>query len=637
MGNLIIKQVEYSGDNYSFKSPKFTTGINIIKGDNGSGKSTFSYFIEFGLGGDIKVFNSNNKNEKYKEIIEDKNNFVKLSVYINNELFYFKRFIGQNDIFIEFENGNVKQFCTERKYCKIEVFSDWLLFKLNIKKFKLNLGTSEWFFNFNDLLRLLYHDQDTEPRKIFKKPNSENFVSDSAIIRKSIFETLIGNSSDEYFLKMNELNDSRLKKKEAEILLEEFNKLNPSLRLTLKGIQIEKESLKEQYQKLIKSREEYQRGNIKIDDKFQQIEEKKRELIELQIKESQTIIKKKNIEIEKNKIERLLENIKNEIESINKTIFTHEKLNLFDFDICPFCASTDIIKEDKKCICGSTIKENNYEKFLYDTSEYKEILKHKNKSLETINSALTSYAEEFEKLNKDIAVIQKSITALNNFLKDAIESMEYSGNTQMTDDIENKMTDVKNKIFKLEKLEELYRQKEKYEESFNSKLRDYKTKDKTFKELRYKYKNNHKNIINNFNTIYNTLMKNSSAKTKKAFIDDDYMPIIDDGVYREKSATVPIRMMYFFTLLSMSLKYPTIKHPKFLLMDTPEDSGIDRDKLDENIELFGTALELSKDKEKDYQFILTTGLEKCPAKYEKFVKLDFNKEEGRFILGKFTS
>jgi len=70
--------------------------------------------------------------------------------------------------------------------------------------------------------------------------------------------------------------------------------------------------------------------------------------------------------------------------------------------------------------------------------------------LETINSALTSYAEEFEKLNKDIAVIQKSITALNNFLKDAIESMEYSGNTQMTDDIENKMTDVKNKIFKLE-------------------------------------------------------------------------------------------------------------------------------------------------------------------------------------------
>jgi len=132
-------------------------------------------------------------------------------------------------------------------------------------------------------------------------------------------------------------------------------------------------------------------------------------------------------------------------------------------------------------------------------------------------------------------------------------------------------------------------------------------------------------------------MKNSSAKTKKAFIDDDYMPIIDDGVYREKSATVPIRMMYFFTLLSMSLKYPTIKHPKFLLMDTPEDSGIDRDKLDENIELFGTALELSKDKEKDYQFILTTGLEKCPAKYEKFVKLDFNKEEGRFILGKFTS
>lgn len=119
-------------------------------------------------------------------------------------------------------------------------------------------------------------------------------------------------------------------------------------------------------------------------------------------------------------------------------------------------------------------------------------------------------------------------------------------------------------------------------------------------------------------------------------IDDDYMPIIDNGAYREKSATVPIRMMYFFTLLSMALKYPKIKHPKFLLMDTPEEAGIDD--ITENIELFDVALELSKnnknEKVKDYQFILTTGLESCPDTYEKYVKLDFHKKESRFILEK---
>ena len=162
-----------------------------------------------------------------------------------------------------------------------------------------------------------------------------------------------------------------------------------------------------------------------------------------------------------------------------------------------------------------------------------------------------------------------------------------------------------------------------------------KTKQKAFKTFECKYKEAHNSIITNFNTIYNTLMKNSSAKTKSAKLDDnDYMPIIDGGTYREASATVPIRMMYFFTLLSMSLKYSSIKHPKFLLMDTPEDSGIDD--IAKNIILFDRALELSKNNKyeniKDYQFILTTGLKKYPKTFEKYVKLDFNKEENRFIL-----
>ncbi|CAA6801823.1 MAG: Chromosome segregation protein, partial [uncultured Sulfurovum sp.] len=290
----------------------------------------------------------------------------------------------------------------------------------------------------------------------------------------------------------------------------------------------------------------------------------------------------------------------------------------------------------KKCICGSKIKENNYEKFLYDTSEYKEILKYKNKSLETINSALNFYDEEFQKLNIEIQNIQKKINELNKFLKDAIESIEYSGNSQMTDDIDRKITKIKDEIFELKKLEDLYQQKDKYDKSFNTKNLEYTSKQKTFKNLEYQYKETHNSVITNFNIIYNILMKKSSANTKKAIIDDDYMPLIDGGVYREKSASVPIRMMYFFTLLSMSLKYPKIKHPKFLLMDTPEEAGIDENHLETNIKLFDTALNLSKNYEnekiKDYQFILTTGLEKYPEKYEKYVKLDFNKEESRFIL-----
>ncbi len=637
MGNLIIKKIAYNGDKYYFESPEFTTGINIIEGDNGSGKSTLSYFIEYALGGDIQYFSKANKNEKYKEIVNDTNNSIELTVIINNIEYIFQRYINKNDIFIKFLDGKIKKYCVLRHHCTGEVFSDWLLSELNIKRFELSLGASNWYFNFNDVFRLLNYDQDTDPKKIYKAPNSENFVTDSLIIRKSIFETLMGTSSDEYFLKMNELNEAKIVKQEAKYSLDEFEKENPNLKLTLEAVKTEEESLIKQIQKLVENRNEYQKENTKIDDKFKNIEETKAELIRLEIQNSQDTIRKKNIEIEKNKIDKLLSIQRNEIASINKSIFTHEKLNLFDFEICPFCANT-VEKEDKKCLCGNIISENNYEKFLYDSSEYKEILKHKEKSIESIKLSLSSIDEEIKNLNELISNNKLKIEQLNKFIKSAIESIEYSGNSKIIESIDNKIAEVKEKINKSKELVKIYKLKETKEKSFNQKNSAFKSIKESFELMQEKYFKSNQSIIHNFNEIYNNLMTESSCKASSAYIDEDYNPILDGGNYREKSAIVPKRMMYYFTLIAMALKYENIKHPKFLLMDTPEDAGIDD--ITENIILFDKALELSKNKPEDkigeYQFILTTGNKRCPAEYENFIKLRFSKSDNDFILKKRT-
>lgn len=637
MGNLIIKKIAYNGDKYYFESPEFTTGINIIEGDNGSGKSTLSYFIEYALGGDIQYFSKANKNEKYKEIVNDTNNSIELTVIINNIEYIFQRYINKNDIFIKFLDGKIKKYCVLRHHCTGEVFSDWLLSELNIKRFELSLGASNWYFNFNDVFRLLNYDQDTDPKKIYKAPNSENFVTDSLTIRKSIFETLMGTSSDEYFLKMNELNEAKIVKQEAKYSLDEFEKENPNLKLTLEAVKTEEESLIKQIQKLVENRNEYQKENTKIDDKFKNIEETKAELIRLEIQNSQDTIRKKNIEIEKNKIDKLLSIQRNEIASINKSIFTHEKLNLFDFEICPFCANT-VEKEDKKCLCGNIISENNYEKFLYDSSEYKEILKHKEKSIESIKLSLSSIDEEIKNLNELISNNKLKIEQLNKFIKSAIESIEYSGNSKIIESIDNKIAEVKEKINKSKELVKIYKLKETKEKSFNQKNSAFKSIKESFELMQEKYFKSNQSIIHNFNEIYNNLMTESSCKASSAYIDEDYNPILDGGNYREKSAIVPKRMMYYFTLIAMALKYENIKHPKFLLMDTPEDAGIDD--ITENIILFDKALELSKNKPEDkigeYQFILTTGNKRCPAEYENFIKLRFSKSDNDFILKKRT-
>lgn len=634
MGNLMIKKIKYEGDKYYFDSPEFTEGINIIEGDNGSGKSTLSYFIEYGLGGDIKYFSKNNKNEKYKQIVNDTNNYIELIININDEEFTLQRYINKNDIFIKFIDGTIKKYCVLRNHCTEPIFSDWLLSKLNIKIFELSLGASNWYFNFNDIFRLLNYDQDTDPKKIYKAPNSENFVTDSLIIRKSIFETLMGTSSDDYFLKMNDLNKVKLEKQEVKYLLDEFKKNYPNLKSTLESVRIEEETLIEQMEKLVNSRNEYQKENTKVNDKFKNIEESKLELIRLEIQTSQDIISKKNLQIEKDKIDKLLLIQRNEIDSINKSIFTHEKLNLFDFEICPFCASS-VEKKDKKCLCGNDISENNYEKFLYDSSEYKEILKYKEKSLDSILLSISSISADIEDLNTKISNDELKIKELNEFLKSAIESIEYSGNSKIIESIDNKISETKEKIIKSKELVNIYKLKERKENDFIKKDSTFQSIKKSFEIMEKDYLKDNKIIIDNFNVIYNELMKISSCNASFASIDEDYNPILDGGDYREKSAIVPKRMMYYFTLMAMALKYDNIKHPKFLLMDTPEEAGIDN--IAENIKLFDNALELSKnfpeDNVKDYQFILTTGdNNRCPKEYEKFIKLRFRKGNGDFIL-----
>lgn len=101
MGSLIIKKVKYSGENYSYESPDLKEGINIVLDDNGSGKSTFSYFIEYALGGKIKSFVDDTDDARYSLIVDDTNNFVKIDVLINKVPYSFKRFINAQEIFID--------------------------------------------------------------------------------------------------------------------------------------------------------------------------------------------------------------------------------------------------------------------------------------------------------------------------------------------------------------------------------------------------------------------------------------------------------------------------------------------------------------------------------------------------------
>lgn len=635
MGNLVIKKVRYVGKNYIYDSTELDYGINIVVGDNGSGKSTFTYFIEYALGGSIKYFTEQNATEKHREIIQDENNYVELKVLIDEKTYTFKRFINTTDIFIQDEENVFSYPINRSKETASYTFSDWLLEQLDIPSFELNLGSITWRFNFNDLARLLIYDQDTETKKIFKSPSNDNFITDSVIIRKSIFETLLGISSVEFFKKYDELRDSQKNKDLALAKLTDFNLINTKIDIDKDDLEKQIDNYHKEYVDLINERNLYQSQNTKVSEKTEHLSQIQQDLISKDILVSELSVEKRSNEVEVLKIEKLFDNLNHEISEIEKIIFTNDKLNLFSLQVCPFCMT----KKDPiegKCICGSDLNNDDYEKFVYNSNEYKNILQYKKKSIQTIEIALESYKKEILSIDKKLTETETESNQLKNKLRNIIGAIEFSGNSQFIDEINDKIFDLKSEILDKETMLENVERKEILEDDFASKNETYKRINKEYNSLKQQFEFENQSTINSFNEIYSELMKLSSAKVSEAEINEDYLPILDGGFYKNKSVNVPKRLMYYFTILSLALKLEKVKHPKILIIDTPEADGIDTKNLKKDLLLLSKALELSKKKPNDeigkFQVILTTGGSKYPKEFEEFIIERFNTKTNKFIL-----
>ena len=129
------------------------------------------------------------------------------------------------------------------------------------------------------------------------------------------------------------------------------------------------------------------------------------------------------------------------------------------------------------------------------------------------------------------------------------------------------------------------------------------------KELEVKAQQDVTSKVNAFSEKYDELMKNTLRDCRSAKITlDNYLPSINDGLYRETSSLVSIRLMYFITLMHLALSDESVAFPRFLLVDTPETAGIELEHLINCIR----QLEELKNYGVDFQVIISTGLNKYP-------------------------
>lgn len=636
MGKLVINSLNYSADTYFYRNNKFTKGINLIVGDNGNGKSTFTYLIVYCLGINVEFVNNTSK-EPIKVILNDTNKHIELKISINNKNYTLRRQIGENVVSVYDEAA--KEYITYSVYRNGYIYqkeamtiSDWLMEKLGIEFIEVAQNNTTHRLNIDDLFRYIYHDQLTENKKIISEfgLQSNDYFKNSNIMKRSIFEVLMSGYNEDYYKKYAELKSltkdlqiEKQKLKSIEIIKDEILK------------QLRKHNIDNINSELIATQKELKRlNNIREDIKQ---EHHFGEEVASRIEELQ-----KNIVIETHKLKnyeyrlssvseglsksiRVKDDLNNEIEHIDKVLFTAQYIDLINNEECPFCLEK-VDLEDDKCICGSN-NHLDFSRFIYSDKEYIKLLKSKVKSLETINEVIEGYKKDYKHLNEIIINTKTEINTLVNEIKLITGDMKVNSNTLAIEEITNKIIPLKETVSELQVL------KEKANEINSSKSiisgleeRVRKTRER-LNTLEEEKDNLFQKNIEKFEEIYSEYLRDFFDANENEYIvklDRNYYPII--GEYKEQSFNVPRRLFFYLSMLKLSLDPDyQIAFPKFLIIDTLKAEGIEIPHLKK---LF-TYIEEFKDK--DCQIIITSGYDEYDENLQKDYLIEYLSSEDKLL------
>lgn len=181
---------------------------------------------------------------------------------------------------------------------------------------------------------------------------------------------------------------------------------------------------------------------------------------------------------------------------------------------------------------------------------------------------------------------------------------------------------------------EFYSQFEKINKEFNGKDKATKLKQKELFILESQVNNDFSTQVEKFKSIYSDSLLAIEDSINHVDLNDDYLPIINNGTYKEASLAVLRKIAFYISLLLISVKDSDVLFPKFLLIDTPENLGIDDDKLNKGIGLLNLVYlehernyEVSINSTLPFQVILTTGEGKFPPFYSKYVVMKMSNGE----------
>jgi hypothetical protein len=604
---LLIKRVVIHEQSKTVYDEKFHQGLNVIRGFNGTGKSTIMELISYGLGGDIK------KHSWKKEAINCSRTIISLN--LNNQPYVFKRAIENitSRPLIEIYEGEYEE--------SLHNLKGWSSYKNNktesrksysMQIFELlglqqhNTADSE-SLTMHQLFRLLYIDQDTPVSKIFR---SEPFIYDKESMRKAIGEYIFGFDD----LEAHSLRQKLYSANKA------FDKLDDELRTIykilgqtnikatsmeidedVKNLTIELNLLAEKRQEVIENKDSFEDEKINNESKQLQLSIKKQvNLIEELDNEFVSIAYDLS---ESEEFILSLEYRKTALEQANLTSSCFE---VIEFKYCPSCLTKvqPIIEENKCCLCHSESNDkkinDTYIQALnelgFQLSETKQMLKKQFQQKAHLQSSIKNHKETLHHLRSNLREVSNYSSDYEVQLTELAKNKGY---------IEAQMSNLKGRLELAAKLDVKRDQKN----ALQTKLTEYQDKlDTTEFARESRIKTVKKTISNKVLSILKADGGVEPAFDTAHVFDFDFSSDslrLDGRANFSASSNVILKNAFHLATLLVAVEDTEFRLPCFMMLDNIEDKGM-KESRSQNFQRI--IVDVISKLKCSYQIIMTTSM-----------------------------
>ncbi|WP_417452651.1 AAA family ATPase [Kiloniella sp.] len=557
---------------------KFHSGLNIIRGENSSGKSTIMDFLFFALGGDLLE-------HQWREtaLLCDT---VFVGVKLNGSDITLRRsiepkssrpmqiYFGPIEGALEKSEDGWESYSFRRG--KAESFSQVMFRLLGFPE--VQYGEANTKITINQILRLVYSDQLSSVEKILR-----NQSFDDAITRETVGNLLLGAFDDQYY-------EARLRLRAADSEVKEvITRINFLTRthardghpLTSEWLSQEAKRLVDELDKLnneITTLEE-KIFNAQFDDRLTLNDQNETyaRVKELQEKLGKLIEERDELEIQIADSDAFIISLNRKLEALQQSKVIVDELNTLEFDFCPSCLAP-VSKEQVEGACTlckqASDSEHTKERSLRLINEYARQKQNsfdlqgiRKNSLMRLNSEIVKTHELWEQASRHYSVSLRSpTTELRSRLRKLNRDAGYA---------QRELEELASRKAIITELQEAREQRD----NLNSEIEKLKA------QINFSERRSQEQIIKARKKVEECCLEflHQDLERQSTFVDANRVNFefdgdrisVNDESYFSASSMVYLRNSFFASLALASANDKSFYHPRFLLMDTVEDKGLE--------------------------------------------------------------